>query len=137
MPSNIKAGTKRILVQIASPVHAAADERRRAERVTWDQVITAVLVRWAAGGDEVALAAPVRPVRPAGPDAIQARAAFEHAMKTDETYRRSATERVDPASLRWSKNLADLFRADASMSSRVVPPGALDQLEADDGDRDE
>ena len=132
MPSRIKVGTKRILSQIARPLHDVADKRRRREGITWDQLLTSLLSRWASGADDIALAAPVRPLRPPGPDAAEVKQHHEHWMKTDEAYRRAASEKVDPSTLTFG-SLTECLAADAARRGHVVPAGAFDLVEADEG----
>ena len=132
MPSKIKVGTKRILSQIARPLHDVADKRRRREGITWDQLLTSLLSRWASGADDIALAAPVRPLRPAGPDAAEVKLQHEKWMREDPEYRRAASEKVDPSTLKFG-SLAECLAADALRRGHVVPAGAFDDVEADDG----
>jgi hypothetical protein len=128
MPSPKRPNTTRVLVQVPTDVHAAADTRRRRERTTWGRVVAELLRRWAEG-DEVALTRPVKIGRAATPDAAETERLHQHWMATNEAYRRACTEKVDSSKLPRYRSLGELLRADAMKAGKVVPPGALAELD--------
>ena len=95
-----RSGTKNVLVQVADDVHAAADARRRREGVTWSQVVTELLRRWAA---------PTQ-VGAETPEAEEARSLRQHWLETDEEYRRFGTEKIDPKKVKWHRGLKGLAK---------------------------
>lgn len=120
MPARRKGNHTSMLVQVARELHAAADARRRTERLTWDRVISTLLARWIAGADDSSLGASVRQPR---------RPAAGHAVKPEPS---ADTLRVDPASIEWHGSLAQLFRAEAKKRGRLLPADALETLDVED-----
>ena len=117
MPSKKKAGHTAVLAHVVSGVHRQADDRRRAERLTWAKLITTLLQRYAAGAADAALSAPVRRPRELAPDS---------AVQGD---RRANSGWVDPASITWHRSLSRLVAADAARKGKAIPAGALDALD--------
>ena len=135
MPRKQRPGTTPVLVQIDDPVHAAADKRRRAEGITWTKVISTLLARWSAEADDTALTNAVK-ARPATPEAAEMDRWHEHQMATNESYRRAATEKVDPTKLKWHRSLGELLAAGAAHEDRPVLAEALTALDMDQGEVD-
>ncbi len=131
MPSPKKPGHKALLVQVPDDVHTAADRRRRVENVTWPRLIAELLRRWVSG-DQPALDAPVRCVRPAGPDSDEAARLHEKWKREDPAYARAATERVDITTLPRYRSFGELLAADAAKAGRTIPANVAAELEDDD-----
>jgi hypothetical protein len=134
MPSPKRPNTTRILVQVPTDVHGAADKRRRLERTTWGRVVTELLRRWSAG-DDGALTAPIRKPKyvqpPPEPGSERA-----HYLATVEAWEREhpdlaakGREKVDISKLPRYRSLGELLAADAAKAGRRLSPEERTALE--------
>jgi hypothetical protein len=130
MPSPKKAGHVALLVQIRDDVHAAADRRRRADRLTWPQLVTELLRRWASGANDQLLRAPVRMSRPATPDAEEAERLHEKWMRENPAYARACTEKAVSTGPRY-RSLGELLAATAAREGRQVSPEMVAAVDAE------
>lgn len=137
MPSPKKPGTTRMLVQVPTDAHAAADARRRRERTTWSRVVTELLRRWSAG-DEAAVTAPVRkpryvqPPPEPGSERTHFIAVCEQWDKEHPDLAKKAAAPVDISKVPRYRSLGELLRADAVKAGREVLPGALAALDEEE-----
>src|SRR5580692_11758532 len=125
MPSPKKIGTTRILAQVPTQVHEAADARRRREHATWDRVIAELLRRWGEG-DDTSVTAPVRRPKvvqvPRDPSSERAQylAWSERWARENPEAAAKVAEKIDPSKLPRYGSLGELLAADASRKGRLA-----------------
>jgi hypothetical protein len=136
MPSTRKEGHTALLVQVETKIHAAADARRRRERVTWSKVIATLLQRWA-DGDEAALSASVRKPRlvQAPPEPGTARAQYlalsERWDREDPEHAKRLAAPVDISKLTRYRSLGALLAAEGAKAGRVMSPQVQAAIDAE------